>query len=131
MVWCGEAGRGTAGISMMTNPQWYGESFQAAKAARMEFAKNKCEACRDGGVEYVLECHHKDGRAYQNSESGFNDIDDVIILCKPCHEAITDVIRRRRDLKTIDLTPMPSIIGSVAKSSPLIDFLHIHNKPVS
>jgi len=74
----------------------YGPSYREARAERMKFAGNRCETCKVKAEQYRLECHHASSYAYQLDRLNKLKMKDVIILCNQCHDAITDVTRRRR-----------------------------------
>lgn len=62
--------------------------WQAIRAERLEIADHCCETCGTGGP---LDCHH---RSY--ARFGAEDVDDLRMLCRDCHESITMSVRRRR-----------------------------------
>lgn len=63
---------------------WYGK-----REARRAIDKSRCRTC---GSSDDLECHHVTYERFGNE-----DIEnDLITLCKHCHKAITDTVRRRR-----------------------------------
>ena len=51
----------------------------------------QCATCWRTSNEYAMELHH---RHYDNW--GEEHLEDVVLLCVSCHDAITEVIRNRR-----------------------------------
>lgn len=75
----------------------------------LEEQGSKCATCWNTSQEMQLELHH---RHYNNF--GSENREDVIILCKLCHEAITSSIRDRRyEEKEMLIIPTvsPSVTG--------------------
>jgi len=74
---------------------------------------NKCGVCWRSGEQYKMELHH---RHYDNW--GSEAMEDVILLCVSCHEAITSVIRSRRMAKgdqTLKQEVVRKEIGAVSR----------------
>lgn len=66
--------------------------WQEKRALRLNIDQRMCQTCLHDGSEYQLEVHHKTYERF-----GAEDVEnDLITLCSECHEAITNVIRRRR-----------------------------------
>ena len=64
--------------------------WAAIRAHRLEIANYCCEAC---GARTQLECHH---RTYDRF--GSENYTDLLMLCRPCHQAITASVRGRRGM---------------------------------
>lgn len=73
--------------------EYYSESYWAAREERMKFAQNSCEICTS---REDLEAHHRGLQAYIKDLAGTMEMQDLIILCKACHQAVTDSLRERR-----------------------------------
>jgi len=73
----------------------YGESYKSARKERMLFAGGLCEVCKHDGSVYGLECHHPQP-SYELDEQGKLTMQDVVILCVSCHDAITNRDRAER-----------------------------------
>lgn len=58
---------------------------------RRALQRNQCATCPASGERYRLECHHRHYDSW-----GKEQIEDVVILCEKCHEAITSRIRYAR-----------------------------------
>jgi hypothetical protein len=78
--------------SYINSSQW-----SNLRLIRIEFDNHKCRTC---GNSDDLEAHH----VYKGPPNfpypanlGEETLADIITLCKFCHEAITDSVRRRRD----------------------------------
>jgi len=74
---------------------------------------NECGVCWRSGKQYKLELHH---RHYDNW--GSEPMEDVILLCISCHDAITNVIRSRRMAKgdqTIKKIPVRKAVLKVTR----------------
>ena len=71
------------------------EHWLNIRSKRLEIANQRCETCNltseESGVN--LECHHRHYKTW-----GEETVDDVRILCEDCHDAITAVWMKRRDL---------------------------------
>lgn len=70
--------------------------WASLRAVRLDFDAHKCRTC---GESENLEVHH----VYRGppdflypAKLGEETLADIITLCKFCHEAITDSVRRRR-----------------------------------
>ena len=61
------------------------------RAMKVFDQRYQCATCWRSSEEYVMELHH---RHYDNW--GQERLDDVVLLCVSCHDAITNVIRNRR-----------------------------------
>lgn len=69
-----------------------GPVWQEKRELRLNIDRRLCQTCLHDGAEYRLEVHHKTYERF-----GAEDVEnDLITLCSECHEAITNVIRRRR-----------------------------------
>src|SRR4051812_1164271 len=62
--------------------------WAAVRATRLVTAGNRCETCNSPDP---LDCHH---RTYERW--GVEAVEDVLMLCRFCHDAITSSIRERR-----------------------------------
>jgi len=74
---------------------------------------NECGVCWRSGEHYRMELHH---RHYDNW--GEEAMEDVVLLCVSCHDAITNVIRSRRMAKgdqTIKKTPVRRAVAKVTR----------------
>ena len=71
----------------MARPDW-GEKRQE----RLQIDDYMCQTCCHDGSNWPLEVHHKTYERFGNE----NVLTDLITLCRQCHNAVTDVIRRRR-----------------------------------
>lgn len=67
--------------------------WAARRDLRKEIDGHRCQTCCHDGSTWRLEVHHKHYESFTNE-----DVEkDLITLCSQCHEAITDVIRSRRN----------------------------------
>lgn len=64
------------------------ETWRKKRQARLKMDGNKCRTCHS---KERLEIHHVTYERF-----GDEDLDDLITLCRQCHEAITNSIRDRR-----------------------------------
>ena len=74
---------------------------------------NECGVCWRSGEHYKMELHHRHYDTW-----GSEAMEDVILLCVSCHDAITSVIRSRRMAKgdqTIKRTPVRKAVTKVAR----------------
>ena len=88
----------------------YGDSYKHVRSERMKFANRECELAlfgREHCKRYRLECHHKDSESYVRCRQGVATLNDVIILCKACHDIITNLQRGARYAGTPSLRPTP------------------------
>jgi hypothetical protein len=77
----------------------YSPAFQRVRLERIAFCKGECELAihgRDVCQAYGLECHHKDKEAYERDRNGSITINDVICVCKHCHDFLTNQQRKER-----------------------------------
>jgi len=78
----------------MDKTQYYGRPNTKVRADWEEFRKTILErdkTCRGCGEEHGLEVHHITYIRFNNEKP-----EDVITLCRLCHEAITNRIREER-----------------------------------
>lgn len=73
-------------INYMSSDRW-----RVKRQLVLERDNHECQTCLHKGEHYPLQGHHKTYERFGNE-----DPYDLIILCKSCHEAITNVIRERR-----------------------------------
>jgi 5-methylcytosine-specific restriction endonuclease McrA len=74
---------------------------------------NECGVCWRSGEHYRMELHHRHYDTW-----GQEGLQDVILLCVSCHDAITSVIRSRRMAKgdqTIKKTPVRKVAVKVSR----------------
>ena len=74
---------------------------------------NECGVCWRSGEHYKMELHHRHYDTWGNE-----NLEDVILLCVSCHDAITSVIRSRRMAKgdqTIKKTPVRKAVAKVSR----------------
>ena len=71
----------------------------------LEIREHKCQRC---GKEKRLNVHHE---SYDHKGSEFENLDDLIVLCRPCHEAESQ--------KIPDIDKVFSIIAAKMKVEPL------------
>ena len=69
------------------------------RAARLEYDGHRCRTCRHDGSAWCLEVHH-----LTYDRIGHEDLADLITLCRQCHEAVTDIMRRRREVAIPELS---------------------------
>jgi len=70
------------------NPQHWQQLREQVK----QIQNNECGVCWRSGQDYRLELHHRHYDTFGNES-----LSDVVMLCSSCHEAITSVIRARRN----------------------------------
>lgn len=68
------------------SPEWRERATQAKERAGW-----RCQTCNVPGDYSILDAHH---RTYERL--GHEDPDDITVLCRPCHEAITAAIKGRK-----------------------------------
>lgn len=75
------------------NPQQWAELKEARRALQKDKHGNVCcgTCWRIEGEQYAFDLHH---RHYDNF--GNEQIEDLVLLCRSCHEAITSRIRSER-----------------------------------
>src|SRR3990167_2291428 len=86
LVWSGAGGYGMNFEEYYQTPHW-----QNIRKQRLEIDDYICRTCGENGKNYSLQVHHV---RYNNFTENVEK--DLITLCKPCHEAITNIIRERR-----------------------------------
>ena len=76
----------------------YGPRYQAMRPLVKERDKNRCQTCWAKPDEYEHQVHHRmpDGHHSQRTDERL-ELHLLILLCEPCHKAITNVCRSRRD----------------------------------
>lgn len=93
----------------------YGENYQEIRQQRLTFCNGECELAllgRDTCKDYNVECHHKDSESYRRCRLGLATINDVIVVCKQCHDMLTNFQRRERysgrslSVESLPETPM-------------------------
>ena len=79
----------------------YISSAQWAKKRqeRLAIDSHRCCTCHHDGSQYRLEVHHA-----TYDRLGDEDVEgDLITLCSQCHDAITNVMRARRDQGKVEV----------------------------
>lgn len=96
----------------------YGVNYQKLREERLKLDGSRCRTCAHDGSDYRLECHHAipDGHP-ANGDDRYLRLEHLIILCAQCHEAITDVMRKRR---TSYLQTRTLPIAELALSRPVM-----------
>ena len=74
----------------MASPCW-----EKKRQERLQIDGHICQTCCHDGTNWSLEVHHKTYERFWHE----NVQTDLITLCRQCHNAVTDVIRRRRYAK--------------------------------
>lgn len=95
--------------------------------ARRKLQNNQCATCPASGEHYRLEGHHKHYDTW-----GKESLEDIVLLCPCCHEAITSRIRRARfargdqSLHIVDhslrlpIVPRPKV-RTIADPGPIVE----------
>ena len=78
-------------------PKKYGPHYQALRE-QVRKEQPYCATCER--TEW-LDCHHRHYDNFPENEQR----EDLVMLCKECHDAITDVHRRRRDVNSPPVKP--------------------------
>jgi 5-methylcytosine-specific restriction endonuclease McrA len=85
-----------------------------ARLAEFKAADYRCRICNAAQSEVGLEAHHRTYERFGNEGAG-----DLTALCRDCHRAVTDYLRRRRygsrRIKTVNFQ------GALESSFELID----------
>ena len=101
---------------LVTRPARYHpdpESWYALRDLKILEQDNECGVCWRSGEHYRMELHHRHYDTW-----GDEGLQDVILLCVSCHDAITSVIRSRRMAKgdqTIKRTPVRKAAVKVSR----------------
>ena len=85
-----------------------------ARLAELKAAGFRCRICNVSQDDARLEVHH---RTYERR--GCERIDDLIALCKDCHQVVTDMLRRRR--YTLRRPRFADVVPAIENASPLFD----------
>ena len=78
--------------------------WEDLKKSVLEDQNQQCATCPSTAEDYPLDLHH---RHYNNF--GKEDKNDVVILCRPCHDAITSrlrAVREKEDIKHLIVEPL-------------------------
>jgi hypothetical protein len=89
------------------------EHWFALREFVMEKQSNHCGVCWRSGDDYKMELHHRHYDTWGNE-----GLEDVVLLCVSCHDAITSTIRSRRMAKgdqTIKKTPARKVVAKVSR----------------
>ena len=93
------------------------DKWKHKRLLRLKVDRFKCRTCSN---TEDLEVHHV---SYQNL--GNEDLEDLITLCKDCHNAITNVIRQRRyssrDIQFLDYQEK-EVLNYVEKDGSKVDW---------
>jgi hypothetical protein len=73
----------------INSPEW-----AAKRQERLALDNHRCRTCGHDGTLWRLEVHHVSYRGFGGDEDVENDL---ITLCASCHDAITNVIRSRKN----------------------------------
>jgi hypothetical protein len=84
------------------------------RLAELEASGFRCRLCNAGGEGTIIEAHHRTYENLGNEQDG-----DLTALCRSCHRAVTDHLRRIRYAKR---EPMYADIRlALENPSPLFD----------
>jgi 5-methylcytosine-specific restriction endonuclease McrA len=89
------------------------EYWYALRDLKILDQDNQCGVCWRSGEHYKMELHHRHYNTW-----GEEGMDDVVLLCVSCHDAITSVIRSRRMAKgdqTIKKAPVRKAVTKVSR----------------
>jgi 5-methylcytosine-specific restriction endonuclease McrA len=89
------------------------EYWYALRDLKILDQDNCCGVCWRSGEHYKMELHHRHYDTW-----GEEGMEDVILLCISCHDAVTSVIRSRRMAKgdqTIKKTPVRKAVPKVTR----------------
>lgn len=82
-------------------------NWQIKRQERLAIAQGRCDDC--GASNVVLEVHHID-----YAHLGDEPMEDLSVLCIPCHDKETDRIRRKR-YKNKPVMPNPTVVDFIPK----------------
>lgn len=66
--------------------------FSQARLAELLASGGRCRICDAGAEADALTVHHRN-----YARLGCEVVDDLTTLCGPCHDGVTDMLRRRSD----------------------------------